>query len=238
MLISHLKKFIYFKNIKTASSSIEAFFTPYCIPKNKIKDFNYITGTKIIGNYKEGVVGDLNPRPDRKSFKGHVNASRVKKIANEIDLTIWDKYFKFCSIRNPWDKIVSYYFFRKNPLYCKTILPFETDKKVNNFQDFVRYLYKYYLDNLEFPIGFKYYTIKKEFICDFYIRFENLKEDIKKACDLCSIKFNAGKLPSIHSDCRNKKIHYSKFYNDETKDLVAKMYKEKINKFNYTFESN
>jgi hypothetical protein len=67
---------------------------------------------------------------------------------------------------------------------------------------------------------------------------ENLKEDIKKACDLCNIKFNADKLPSIHSDCRNKKIHYSKFYNDETKNLVAKMYKEKINKFNYTFESN
>lgn len=60
MLVSHKKEFIYTKTVKTAGTSIEVYFEPYCLPEGEWELSNkrdvYEGGTGIIG-YHEG--GDI-----------------------------------------------------------------------------------------------------------------------------------------------------------------------------------
>lgn len=236
MLVSHLHKFIYFKNIKVASSSIECFFTPYCLPRNKAKLFDYTLEKSKVGIYEEGIIGDVSPNPKKKSFYRHVNAIRTKKIVDEINPNIWETYFKFCAVRNPWDKMVSYYFYYKNYI-SKTPNNFDKGRKINNFEEFIELIFMKYFKNDKKPCGFKYYTIQNKFICNFHIKYENLVEDIKTVCKECNIEnYNIDKLPNINGKFRDTEEHYSKYYNNYTKELVGKMFELKINKFNYNFD--
>jgi len=89
------------------------------------------------------------------------------------------------------------------------------------------------LNNISYP----FYRINGKYVCDFYIRYEQLKEDIAKACDIVGITdYNFDNLISKHSNYRPKNLHYSEMYNKETKNLVADLYADDIKKFDYKFE--
>ncbi len=79
MIISHKLKCIFIRIPKTASTSIETF----------------------IKKYDPDCISSIDTPP-----YGHFTADDIK---NNINLKIWNEYFKFCFIRNPYDWIVSNY---------------------------------------------------------------------------------------------------------------------------------
>ena len=96
VLVSHKKKFIYIKNYKVAGTSVEVFFEKFC------KNINDIVGVR------------LNPNEQKRQLtKGklgsHVN---INKVLNVVGTNVFSNYFKFCIVRNPYDKMVSAYFFK------------------------------------------------------------------------------------------------------------------------------
>src|SRR5690242_16177876 len=102
MLVSHTKQFIYLKTTKTAGTSVEIFFQPFCLsPDHPCYSSPTHEMNEVISNY--GIVGYRGPQPIPKvAFYNHMAAVEIKKwIGSEI----WDHYFKFCVIRNPFDKI-------------------------------------------------------------------------------------------------------------------------------------
>ena len=70
----------------------------------------------------------------------------------------------------------------------------------------------------------------KEF--DLIGRYETLQEDYKKLKKHLKIK---KELPHLNSR-NHKKRPYQSYYDGATKDLVTAMYKEDLNRFNYSFE--
>lgn len=88
-----------------------------------------------------------------------VNHSSGLDIKKYIGNEKFNSYFKFCVIRNPYDKMVSYYFFLKH-------------KKKHNL-NFKEYNYKKYNYN-----NIDRYIIDRKYCIDFYIRFEYLLEDL------------------------------------------------------------
>ena len=245
MLISHKYKFIFFKSLKTASTSTFTFFTPYCLPKNLVKKFNYDKKPqrKHLGFYEEGIVGDKNAAENIR----HVKPKEVKRIVDEINPSIWNDYFKFVNIRNPWDMVVSRYFFNKN--FCKLkktnteetnteeTNTEETNTEETNFYEFVKGIYErqFILGN-EKVTRRDSYTLEKEYFCNFYIRYENIKEDIKEVCYNCNINdFEIEKLKNFNSQFRPNKNDYRLMYNETTKKLVSEMYFMDIEKFKYKF---
>lgn len=217
MLISHKYKFIFFKSIKTASSSVFEFFTPYCLPdEENFKHENYLDLSHI-GFYKTGIVGD--PNSNSKYNKMHVRCQRVKKVLDEINKKIWRKYFKFSVVRNPWDLCVSRYFWHK------------ANNKPYNFEQMIKMLSTGLI-----PARKDLYQMNDNYICDYYIKYENLLDDIKTVCEKCNIKkYDLNNLTNQKSNYRDHSISYREYYNSELKDIVARVYADDIKKFNYSF---
>ena len=98
MIISHKYKFIFIKTLKTAGTSIEMYLSPHCGEEDIVT---------TIDSDPEG----HKPRNHRDLFSSHIQAKDVRLL---LSRRMWKNYFKFCVERNPWDKTLSQYYWRKN----------------------------------------------------------------------------------------------------------------------------
>lgn len=150
----------------------------------------------------------------------------AKDIRILVGDDLWKEYFTFTFVRNPWDKIVSQYFYNGKK-FSMSLCGREL-----SFEDYVK----------EFIANDRRYTTfepqnlpniidnNREILVDFVGRFENLNKDFKYICKELGVK-NI-ELPTLNS---SKHKHYSEYYNNETKNIVADKFKDDIEYFNYTF---
>ena len=61
------------------------------------------------------------------------------------------------------------------------------------------------------------------YIADFTIRFENLQADFLKVCE--KLNMRNMKLPLLN---KTKHKHYSKYYNENTREIVAEIFSKDI----------
>ena len=204
MIISKTKKFIYFSLAKTASTSTGRFFEQFCDPK--------IDHIKNDAKYPTGNVKRLQ-------YWKHMPPRVINKNVTDLQ---WNSYFKFGNIRNPWDRVVSGFFFSEQ--FCR-------NPKLQSFDNWVNCHLKKHCDPLE-----EWYNVNglSFYDCmDFFIRFENLKGDIETACAKLGLPCDLSKLGNDFETKRDK--DYRKYYNDDTKLIVAKKFKKEIEVFNYEF---
>lgn len=215
VLVSHKYKFIYIKNKKVAGSSVESFFGRYCLDPSLPYAYTDQIDERIDSF---GIIGRrLQGKGDK--WVSHKTAIEIKK---ELGEDKFNRYFKFCVIRNPWDKVVSHYFWMSGwaKLYNQ---PYPT------FKEFVK---KYNNEAYNWSI----HTLFNKPICNFFIRFENLKEDIKTVCKKLKINDSSVlQLPTHKSTFRPSTLHYSKMYDNETKEIIYKKHKKEIKFFKYKF---
>ena len=208
VLVSHKYKFIYIKNRKVAGSSVESFFGRFCLSPDK----TYSYADKIFSNIDDyGIIGGRGMNDDTNSlFESHASAIEIR---NKIGINKFNKYLKFCVIRNPYDKMVSFFFYKNLPI---------------SFKEFVK---KFHCNNLNL------HSINNHSICDYYIRYENLEQDIIDLCKKIGINdFNINDLPK-HKSNKEKRKHYSEYYDEETKKIVYEKHKQEFIKFGYKFET-
>lgn len=154
-------------------------------------------------------------------------------------------YQKFTVIRNPWDRVCSWYFFRKELLeneIHKMQKGIKSRRFINDIErlsaelsvmknDFNDWFLKYY----NVPWDYTWFSLSHS--QSFWlgdgkfdiIKFENISEDIKKIKQLAN-----NKLP--HKRKTQNVLHkYQDIFDNKTKDLVYQIYKEDIIKFDYEF---
>lgn len=74
------------------------------------------------------------------------------------------------------------------------------------------------------------YTINSKSVCNYFIRYEHLKEDIIKLCKLLDINnYNIDNLPTYKSGNRNTSIHYIEYYDKESQKIVYEKHKKSLN---------
>jgi len=126
-------------------------------------------------------------------------------------------YFKFSFVRNPWDRLLSFYLFKKTDRASMKI-PDDLSLK-----DFIL------AANGQTAFNQKSYVEGFDENC-FIGRFENLQDDFDKICDTIGIPKN--KLPLTNATDHN---HYTEYYDNETRRLVSEKYAKDIEYFNYKF---
>ena len=143
-------------------------------------------------------------------------------------------YTKIISIRNPWDRLLSTFYYLKgggNGYFYDIELKKIFNIYETNFKDWVVHFLKEALE-LNLPINhFKpisFYISKKDI--DYVIRTENIQEDFDIVCDKIGIPKQ--ELPYIN---KSKHKHYTEYYDDETKQIVAEKYAKDIEYFGYKF---
>lgn len=236
MLISHRKQFIYTKTYKTAGTSVEAYFEPYCMPAGTWQEMHL----RDMYESESGVIGYRGSPRDTSELKwwNHMPAHLIKeRLADDQK---WNTYFKFCVVRNPFDKVISAFHFQNKALpnqprwyyYRRRFM-----KRYNNVvhdgippsmkQDFKAWLKagKMYVDRDK-------YFIADEMCVDFFIQYEDLAGGVKAVCEHLAIPFDAKRIPTYKAGIRPKK-DYSSLYDDEAIALVKDLFRFEVERFGY-----
>ena len=152
---------------------------------------------------------------------------RLSKIEKSYGNKIISTYFLFTFVRNPYDRMVSCYHYL-NKRHNGKHIPLGVFK---NFNDFVKNLFSISDYHWKWHYTLQYNHIQsKHRKCDFIGRFENLQEDFNIVCDKIGIPKQ--QLPYKNT---SKHKHYTEYYDEETKQIVAEKYAKDIEYFGYKF---
>ena len=233
MIVSHKNKFIFLKTRKTAGSSIEIALSKHCGPEDIITqiapseekmrlDMGYRgrQNTQIpISMYRKW---DLWSRLRGDGPAHHFNHTPAKLLRRRLDTEIFDEYYKFCVVRNPWDRAVSLFYFNKYG-HGMPGLP-----ETMSFADF---LIQTSIDRIT---DTSIYMLGDKPAIDRFISFENLKEEWPALLE--SLGLDRVDLPRAKSDSRKNREHYSLMYDDSSVNLIAEHCHWEIERFGYQFE--
>lgn len=216
-IVSHSKHFIFIHIPKTAGSSIGD-------PK-----YRGVKSGALVTQLKEG----------DEAHQGHIQAWRLKKQLGDV----WNDYYKFCFVRNPWDRCLSaYIYYHKAVSSLLSRIPFTGEywKRRSNlgrqilacsdFHDFCQNIDKFSLD-LHFAPQVDYACDENgKLLVDFVGRFENLD------ADLLTITTHIGvpplKLPHYRKSGARK---YQRYYNADARESIREKYARDIKLFGYEF---
>jgi Sulfotransferase family len=219
VLVSFQKQFIYTKTNKTAGTSVEVFFEPYCLPPEGYQPAHFREET--VTDY--GVVGFRGPnKPAGTLWYNHMPAARIREY---LGRDVWNEYFKFCVVRNPFDKLVSMYCFQRSR---------ETNEdKVGQEFSLVRRDFLDWIKDRRFVPDRDRYMIDGTVCVDYFIRFETLREGLGEACQRLGLERDVSELERFKSDTRPANRHFFEFYDDAARAVVAEAYAFELDYFGY-----
>ena len=208
MLISDKNKFIFVHIRKSAGTSIRKIIEPLCIRRSK--DFL----TKIKSQCR------LEKDYHKFYFRAHGEIMVVKEI---MPPEIFDSYFKFSFVRNPWARLVSEYeYIRREKTHGRHGKVIKMD-----FKNYIKYQAKRFDAHQINMLADR----KGALLMDFIGKLENLNDDWHHVCKQIDIPFS----PLPHEN-RTKKKDFRSYYSDNEKSMVENLWKRDIETFGYRFE--
>ncbi|MBF0406666.1 MAG: sulfotransferase family 2 domain-containing protein [Candidatus Riflebacteria bacterium] len=171
----------------------------------------------------------------------HFSAFHLRKALKEHDKSIQhESFLQFAFVRNPFERVLSAFMYLSNGgggtlqdlQFALLLKPFNL-----LFKDFIKNGLFQLGETIPhfFPQYFWTHKGLKDKPLNFIGRYENLENDFQYI--LNKVRPNdTNKDTSLPWLRKTDHLHYTLFYDGETKDLVAKFYKEDIKLFNYDFE--
>ena len=217
MLISHRKNFIYTKTNKTGGTSVEAFFESYCMPEGQFTPSHGREETIS----EAGIIG-FRGKGDGNSFewRHHMPARQIRE---KIGSNIWNSYFKFCVVRNPFDRAVSSFYFRCDAVKKKT------------YNDTHPEIFEQWLEENRLGGTARHFSIDGKMCLDFLIRYEHLHEDLETVCQRLDIPWDPEALPKYKSKSRPPEAKPHRLYTAKSRAIVEERLQEEIELLDYEF---
>ena len=229
MIISHEHKFIFLKTTKTAGTSIEIALSAYCGPKDIITPIsladektrtilgfrgpqNYIIP---FANYSFSDMVYFLIRGKRRQYHNHIAAKLVRRFIGE---GMWQDYFKFCFERNPWDRAVSQYYWRRAEGTPHTFSEFIDSRNLKSLRE----------------KGFGLYAMDGEVVVDRICLYENMAEELAYISERLQLPGKL-ELPRSKSSSRKNKEQYRDIFNRTDREKVADLFAEEIKMLEYEF---
>jgi len=166
---------------------------------------------------------------------GHLSLQQVRPYLGEDAFT---GYFKFAFVRNPWDRLVSAFFYLKNKEMRSN--QHWAKKNLSEFDDFGEFVTRWVTRKNIW--SYVFFRPQYQFIClegtqpavDFIGFYENLHSDFAAVCE----RINSS--ATLKEKNRNplRVEDFREYYTDETRDIVAEVYAEDIKMFGYSFDNS
>lgn len=214
MIISHKHRFIFLKTKKTAGTSLEIALSKICGEEDIItpispEDESIRTALGYRGPQNYMVRGIQR-------FYNHCPARFVRIIVGE---RVWSSYFKFCFERNPWDKVISWYFWEHQTEPRPSLSSFIQSGQAGLVGG---------------PGGFDLYAVGGLIAVDRVCLYENLDAELERIRSELHLP-QLPTLPKAKSRFRRDPRHWREIFNAEDRDAVAKLFYREIAHFGYTF---
>jgi chondroitin 4-sulfotransferase 11 len=168
----------------------------------------------------------LDPTFPMNSNSKHRDAMYFKEKCPEK----FSSYFKFSLVRNPWARAVSYFHFKKRRKrlahdmtfseFCNILINGKDSPRVRDGNFFL-----HGRESLDFLLD-----EDGNSTMEFIGTLENFQADFDIVCD----KLGIPRKEVPHTFKTNHK-HYTEYYDDETRQIVAEKYKKDIEYFGYEF---
>ncbi|MCA9949408.1 MAG: sulfotransferase family 2 domain-containing protein [Anaerolineales bacterium] len=224
MILSHKYKFIFIKTSKTAGTSIEIALSKFCDDADIITPISPADeklrkrlGYRGPQNYTFPIPEALLPLPAASrpctKFNNHSSAQQIRRCVGDI---IWNSYYKFAFERNPWDRFLSFYYWRcrRNPrLTISELIANNGLKRLKKF-------------------GSQLYTISGSIALNKICLYEDLTnelEDIRRFLGLPEVI----DLPFAKSTYRKEKQHYHDVLTAEQIQQIGLFFQDEIEQFGY-----
>jgi len=211
MLVSESHRFVFVHVQKTAGTSITEILRPLCLqpPAGRLAR----TASDL------GLVRDWR----RYHFRKHAPLRRAERI---LPPELFASFFKFAFVRNPWDRLASWYEF---------ILQDTAHKRhgvVSRLPDFDAFVRR----ELARPRRAQWWMLvgrDGRLGIDFAGRFERLEDDMSSICRRLGIPCRP--LPHVNRTAR--RAPYQQYFSPELAALVRERWAPEIEAFGYSFES-
>lgn len=231
MIVSHQHRFIFVKTHKTAGSSLEVALGRECGDEDIVSHMEDNIASGIPRNY--GPTSRLGPiykrfKPLRKVlgrhspllgafYYEHMPAWRIRELVGE---RCWQDYFTFCFERNPWDKTVSYYLWKKYG-------------QGRSMPDFRRYVAT---KSHRLPVDSPLYCDEEGLIVDRVFEFRDLSSALKELRERLGLELPEP-LPREKTGVAAERRPYQDYYDRLARERVAELYRREIDLMGYRFET-
>jgi len=231
VILSYEHRYIFLKTRKVAGSSLELYLRQFCGPVDIV--------TPLMA-HEEEQIDPVAVRPptdvrSRPAMPWELNARKIKKmiqrrkwpvtrqwyshqpanhIRNRAGNQTWDASFKFTVVRNPWDRVVSMFYWRNSNHGYRLKLDDVVERAADNWS---------------------IYTIRNRVAVDHILRFENLLADFGDVCDRIGIP-RPNELPRLKSASRPPGIAPADLLSPKQVDRIGYLCRKEIDTFGYTYD--
>ncbi len=233
MIISHRHQFIFVKTSKTAGTSVEMALSAVCGDTDVLTPLG-TSGTEaarreIAGRGSQHYLipmhrWDLrdwarvttNPRKWSRVRPQFYNHASSKEIRRRVSDSLWSNYCRFCIVRNPYDRIVSLYYWKRRHQPTLTWDDFIASGQASEMRS----------------KSWDMYTIDGQLAVSRVVRYESLMADLQVlAVDLGLDRFP--ELPRRHANTRSDSRPLQESLPDIARRFVEAECAEELELFDY-----
>jgi len=240
MIINHSKKFIFFANTKTASTSIAIALSSSCGKRDVItplgkdesirRELGYTSPRNFIPwwNYPKYLQAELQSKLTKTSanralkkigLHTHISARDALR-KRYISARMLDEYFTFCFIRNPWDHAVSQFFWL-NRGEGPELLPLEEFINGGKLEEWAA--------NCR-----RIYTIEGRLCVTRLCKYENAQSEIEQIFKELELSGNP-QLPRAKGNIRTDRRSYRDILSQQHAKTIARLFEYEIELGGYQF---
>ena len=214
-MISYKNKCIFIHIPKTGGTSLESLIWK----KNE----------KVESNLWMGFIDEYHNKFQTGGLQ-HLLSSQVKK---EVGEEIFNSYFKFTIIRNPYDKAVSQFEYLKKRKDLRDYLGFKVGDSFNKYLELIQKKKHVQWE----PQSNFIFDDENNCIVDFMGRFESFNDDTKKILKQLGLekKFFGlidNNIPHLNKSSRRE---YKFYFEPQSKKTFESIYKRDLDLLNYNF---
>ena len=225
MIINHRYGFIFLKTVKTAGTSVEIALSKFCTADDVItpitdedeqlrRELGYQGPANYLVPFRKYSLLDWGRFLKTRRRLEFFNHAPAKFVRQHVDARVWKTYFKFTVERNPFDKVVSKYYwdYRGEP-------PLPLDEWIRQGKGSRIH-------------AFDIYSINGKVVVDRILRFEKLKEELDEIARHLGLP-EPLQLPRAKGGFRKDRRPYREIMGKESRRELAAVYARELALLDY-----